>query len=99
MGAGALSEKYAADLDSAGASYINTVGKTTIYELANVIKNAKCLVSVDTGTMHFRLRYSNSDHSSIFMNKLRLNRGLQILKYIIPLLLTRNRRLKIYLML
>jgi ADP-heptose:LPS heptosyltransferase len=52
VGAGALSEKYAADLDSAGASYINTVGKTTIYELANVIKNAKCLVSVDTGTMH-----------------------------------------------
>ena len=32
--------------------YINLVNKTTIYEMACVLKSCLALVSIDTGTMH-----------------------------------------------
>lgn len=52
-GAGNTAKKYAEELINNGCKFINLVNKTTIYELAKVLRNCKALISVDTGTMHF----------------------------------------------
>lgn len=53
FGTGEKSVNYAQKLISKGCRFINLVDKTTIYQLAQVLKNCRALVSVDTGTMHF----------------------------------------------
>lgn len=52
VGVGKNAENYAEKLKQLDCKFIDLSSKTTIYELANVIKNSKCLISVDTGTMH-----------------------------------------------
>ena len=39
-------------LKEANCNFIDLTNKTSILELAKIIKNSKCLISVDTGTMH-----------------------------------------------
>jgi len=51
-GAGAVSKAYSEKLKKAGCDFIDLVNETTILELADVLKMSKCLISVDTGTMH-----------------------------------------------
>ncbi len=51
-GAGDTAKKYAENLKSKGCNFIDLVNKTSISELANILKASKCLISVDTGTMH-----------------------------------------------
>lgn len=51
-GIGAKAEKYAKELIKSKCCFTNLVGKTSILELAYLLKNCDCLVSVDTGTMH-----------------------------------------------
>lgn len=53
LGVGKNMEIYSEKLRNAGCEYIDLVGKTTIPELAAVLKKCKGLISVDTGTMHF----------------------------------------------
>ncbi len=53
VGAGKEAPKYTQDLLNKGCKFINLVNKTSIYELAQVLRNCEALVSVDTGTMHF----------------------------------------------
>ena len=53
VGAGKEAQKYTQDLLNKGCKFINLVNKTSIYELAQVLRNCEALVSVDTGTMHF----------------------------------------------
>ncbi len=52
--AGAGSDQVYADAFIAGYShpYINLIGKTNLNEMLSVLKNAKCLLSVDTGSVH-----------------------------------------------
>lgn len=57
-GKGDLAKEYSKKLKEAGCNFIDLQNQTTILELAKVIKNSKCLISVDTGTMH--LGYSSS---------------------------------------
>ena len=57
-GKGDLAKEYSKKLKEAGCNFIDLQNQTTILELAKVIKNSKCLISVDTGTMH--LGYSLS---------------------------------------
>ena len=52
-GSGNTAKKYAENLINNDCKFINLVNKTTIYELAKVLRNCKALISVDTGTMHF----------------------------------------------
>lgn len=52
FGVGQNNEDYAAKLKEAGCDFINLVNKTTIYELAQILKQCDVLVSADTGTMH-----------------------------------------------
>ncbi len=51
-GAGEKSLKYSEILEQSGCKFVNLVNKTSISELAAVIKNSRLLLSVDTGTMH-----------------------------------------------
>ena len=51
-GAGSKAEKYAEILTENGCKFKNLVNKTSIKELSGVLKRCKCLISVDTGTMH-----------------------------------------------
>ncbi len=51
-GAGNVSKCYADELNKRGCKFINLVNKTSILELADILKISKCLISVDTGTMH-----------------------------------------------
>ena len=44
--------QYAKKLKEANCNFIDLTNKTSILELAKIIKNSKCLISVDTGTMH-----------------------------------------------
>ena len=53
VGAGKQSEQYAKELEQANCNFVNLINKTTLLELGKVLKDSKCLVSVDTGTMHF----------------------------------------------
>ena len=43
---------YAEQLQNAGCDFINLVNKTSVNELALVLKRCEALISVDTGTMH-----------------------------------------------
>lgn len=52
FGVGKENEEYASALKAAGCEFIDLVNKTTIYELAQVLKCCTVLVSADTGTMH-----------------------------------------------
>ena len=51
-GAGNKAEKYAEILTESGCKFNNLVNKTSITELGGVLKNSKCLICIDTGTMH-----------------------------------------------
>lgn len=51
-GIGQAAENYAQKLKAAGCKFIDLINKTTIPELASVIKNCAGMVSADTGTMH-----------------------------------------------
>ena len=53
VGSGDKADKYAQDLIKNGAEFINLVNQTSIYELAQVLRNCVGTISVDTGTMHF----------------------------------------------
>lgn len=53
VGNGERTRNYAQNLLDNGCEFINLVNKTSIYELAQVLKNCEALISVDTGTMHF----------------------------------------------
>ena len=52
LGAGDSAVNYAKELENAGCDFINLVNKTSIYEMACVLKKCQALVSIDTGTMH-----------------------------------------------
>lgn len=51
-GAGDKAKNYAEKLENNGCRLINFVNKTTIPELAAVIRKSSVLLSVDTGTLH-----------------------------------------------
>ena len=53
VGVGEDAENYALELQHKGYNIINLINQTTIYELAQVLRNCEALISVDTGTMHF----------------------------------------------
>ena len=53
VGAGKETHDYALNLVNKGCEFINLVNKTSIYELAQVLRNSDALISVDTGTMHY----------------------------------------------
>lgn len=53
LGVGKNMKIYSEKLKNAGCNYTDLVEKTTIPELAAILKKCKCLISVDTGTMHF----------------------------------------------
>lgn len=53
IGNGSNPQEYAEALYKNQYNFINLVNKTTIYELAQVLRNCEALISVDTGTMHF----------------------------------------------
>lgn len=44
--------EYVKLLKNAGCEFVNLVNKTTIPQMAHVLKNSKALISVDTGTLH-----------------------------------------------
>ena len=52
LGVGENMKNYSSLLKKSGCEYIDLVDKTTIPELAAVLKNCEGLISVDTGTMH-----------------------------------------------
>lgn len=52
VGAGAKAIEHSEKLKSADCDFLNLTNKTSIPQLGAVIENAKCLISVDTGTMH-----------------------------------------------
>ena len=52
FGTGDSALNYARELENAGCRFINLVNKTSIYEMACVLKSCLALVSIDTGTMH-----------------------------------------------
>lgn len=52
LGNGNRTVEYANELENKDSKFINLINQTTIYELAQVLRNCKCLISVDTGTMH-----------------------------------------------
>lgn len=51
-GVGEKTKQYAEALKRANCEFVDLTNKTTIPELAKVLRNCKALVSVDTGTMH-----------------------------------------------
>lgn len=51
-GVGDYAINYAKSLNVEDADYINLINKTSINELANVLKDSIGLISADTGTMH-----------------------------------------------
>lgn len=51
-GVGDMAEKYAKALGDVGLEFISLVNKTSISELANVLRRCEALISADTGTMH-----------------------------------------------
>lgn len=53
VGAGDEIKNYTQILEDKNNKFINLTNKTSIYELAQVLRNCKALISVDTGTMHF----------------------------------------------
>lgn len=53
VGNGKGTQNYAQSLLDNGCEFINLVNRTSIYKLAQVLRNCDALISVDTGTMHF----------------------------------------------
>ena len=53
LGKGDNADKYAQCLIEKKCNFVNLANKTTIPELASIIKKCNALISVDTGTMHF----------------------------------------------
>ena len=51
-GIGDKAEKFVNEVKGYNSRFLNYVNSTTIPELAFLIKNSACLISVDTGTMH-----------------------------------------------
>lgn len=51
-GVGEKASKYVSNLKDLHCDFIDMVNKTSLLELASLIKNSKGLISVDTGTMH-----------------------------------------------
>ncbi len=51
-GHGNTCAEFGKQLKNSGYNFINLINKTTIPELAAVLKNAKCMISVDTGPAH-----------------------------------------------
>lgn len=58
VGMGETAKNYALELQYNNSKFINLVNSTSIYELAQVLRNCAGLISVDTGTMH--LGYANN---------------------------------------
>ena len=54
-GAGQSAVEYSEKLKAAGCDFIDLVNKTSILELGAVLKDAKGVISVDTGTLHYSL--------------------------------------------
>ncbi len=52
VGLGERTRQYASELKKNNCKFIDLIDKTTIYELAQCLRNCECLISVDTGTMH-----------------------------------------------
>ena len=52
FGSGAASVEYSKNLKNRKSNFIDLTNKTTISELASVLKNCEALISVDTGVMH-----------------------------------------------
>lgn len=53
LGNGAVARKYADNLKKRGCTnFVDLTNITSIYDLGNLLKQCKCLISVDTGTMH-----------------------------------------------
>lgn len=53
IGNGKNPQEYAELLYKNQCNFTNLVNQTSIYELAQVLRNCEALISVDTGTMHF----------------------------------------------
>ncbi len=45
--------KFAQNLEKSNCHFINLVNKTTLLELGKILKASECLISIDTGTMHY----------------------------------------------
>lgn len=52
VGNGDAASNYAKNLKSKGCDFIDLINQTTIVQLAKILKDSKCLISIDTGTMH-----------------------------------------------
>ncbi len=53
LGKGQEAQNFAFQLKEANSQFIDLIDKTTIYEMAQILRNCEGLISVDTGTMHF----------------------------------------------
>lgn len=53
VGAGEKSLEYSIKLKEKGCKFVDLTNQTTLPELGAVLESAKCVISVDTGTMHF----------------------------------------------
>ena len=53
VGSGEKAQKYSQDLQKNNCKFIDLSNQTSIYELAQILRNCKTTISVDTGTMHF----------------------------------------------
>lgn len=54
-GAGQSAVEYSNKLKNAGCEFIDLTNRTSILELGAVLKDAKGLISIDTGTLHYGL--------------------------------------------
>ena len=52
VGNGKASLEFSQNLEKS-CDFINLVNKTSLFELGQVLKDSDCLISVDTGTMHY----------------------------------------------
>lgn len=88
-GAGKVSAQYAEKLKISGCNFIDLVNKTSILELADILKLSKCLISVDTGTMH--LGYAvNTPLIAIFYEDITLGRWAPNPKFYNSILIKEN---------
>ncbi len=53
VGNGEKPKEHAERLKDLGCDFVDLVNKTTLLELGKVLKDSECLISADTGTMHF----------------------------------------------
>lgn len=52
VGVGERARNHSEELKNNNCKFIDLVDKTSIYELAQYLRNCEALISVDTGTMH-----------------------------------------------